>query len=82
MALAAVTIRKLPDEVLRAIRIRAAEHGRSTEAEIRDILQKAVLSSPKTGVGTEMHEWAMRELGGIDLNIERDRTPWRGVEFE
>ncbi|KPX79691.1 Plasmid stability protein StbC [Pseudomonas meliae] len=33
-----VNVRNLPDEVHRAIRIQAALHGRSTEAEIRDIL--------------------------------------------
>ncbi|MFX8641206.1 Arc family DNA-binding protein, partial [Acinetobacter baumannii] len=36
-----ITIRNGPDEVHRALRIRAASHGRSAEAEIRDILEKA-----------------------------------------
>ena len=37
----ALTIRNLPEETHRALRVHAAEHGRSTEAEIRDILEKA-----------------------------------------
>ncbi len=37
----ALTIRNLPEETHQALRVRAAEHGRSTEAEIRDILEKA-----------------------------------------
>jgi antitoxin FitA len=32
-----ITVRNVPDEVLRALRVRAAQHGRSVEAEIRDI---------------------------------------------
>jgi len=34
--MATVTVRNLPDEVHRALRVRAAMHGRSTEAEIRE----------------------------------------------
>jgi plasmid stability protein len=32
--MASVTVRNLSDEVHRALRVRAATHGRSTEAEI------------------------------------------------
>lgn len=35
--MATATVRKLPEEAHRALRIGAAEHGRSTEAEIRGI---------------------------------------------
>ncbi|MGP4693912.1 FitA-like ribbon-helix-helix domain-containing protein, partial [Agrobacterium cavarae] len=41
----AVTIRNLSDETHRALRARASYHGRSTEAEIRDILEAAVRPS-------------------------------------
>lgn len=34
-----ITIRNVPDEVHRALRVRAAQYGRSAEAEIRDILE-------------------------------------------
>ena len=40
--MAAVTIRNLPDETLRALKKRAEQCGRSTEAEMRVILQNAV----------------------------------------
>lgn len=36
-----VTVRNVPDEVHRAIRVRAAQHGRSIKAEMRDILESA-----------------------------------------
>ncbi|MGW6336181.1 FitA-like ribbon-helix-helix domain-containing protein [Nocardia rhamnosiphila] len=32
------TVRDLPDDVREALRVRAAQHGRSTEAEVRAIL--------------------------------------------
>lgn len=36
--MAMLTVRNLPDKVHRALRVRAARHGRSTEAEVRAIL--------------------------------------------
>lgn len=40
--MAAVTIRNLSEEPHRVPKIRAAQHSRSTEAEIRAILEQAV----------------------------------------
>jgi plasmid stability protein len=40
--MAVITVRSLPEETHRALRLRAALHGRSTEAEIRLILEEAV----------------------------------------
>ena len=39
--MASVTVRNLPDETHRALRVRAATHGRSTEPKIRAILESA-----------------------------------------
>jgi len=36
--MAVLTVRNLPDEVHRSLRVRAARNGRSTEAEVRAIL--------------------------------------------
>lgn len=47
-----VTIRKLPEEVYRAIRMRAARHGRSMEAELREILASAVKPEGRIGLGS------------------------------
>ena len=44
--MASITIRNVPDEVHRAIRVRAAMHGRSAEAEHRAILATA-LTQPR-----------------------------------
>jgi len=40
--MATLTVRNLPDDVQRALRLRAAEHGRSAEGEVRAILAEAV----------------------------------------
>ncbi len=37
--MAILTVRNVPDEVHRALRVRAAMHGRSIEAEVREILE-------------------------------------------
>jgi plasmid stability protein len=50
--MASVTVRNVPDEVHRAIRVRAARHGRSIEAEMRDILESAVKSQDRVKRGS------------------------------
>jgi len=50
--MAAVTVRNIPTEVHHALRIRAAHNGRSTEAEIRHILENAVRPPERIKLGT------------------------------
>jgi plasmid stability protein len=54
--MASITIRNVPDEVHRAIRVRAATHGRSTEAEIRDILEEAAKPEGRVKLGSLLSE--------------------------
>ena len=75
----AVAIRNLSEETHRSLKLRAARHGRSTEAEIRAILENAV--RPKFGLGTALAAIG-RELGGVELDITRDTTPVKIVSFE
>ncbi|OYW38084.1 MAG: plasmid stability protein [Hydrogenophilales bacterium 12-61-10] len=77
----AITVRNVPDEVHRALRVRAATHGRSTEAEIRNILETAVKPEGRIKLGSLLADIG-RELGGIDLKIERDKTPAEPLGFE
>ena len=79
--MASVTVRNLPDETHRALRVRAATHGRRTEAEIRAILENAVHPEGRIKLGTLLAEIG-REVGGIDLKIERDKTPAEPMSFE
>ena len=41
--MATLTVRNLDDDVVRRLRIRAAEHGRSAEAEHRALLREALV---------------------------------------
>ncbi|MGU7778958.1 FitA-like ribbon-helix-helix domain-containing protein [Burkholderia sp. PU8-34] len=76
-----ITVRNLPDEVHRALRIRAAKHGRSTEAEVRDILEQAVRPEGRIKLGTLLAEIG-REAGGVELDVQRDKTPTEPMSFE
>jgi plasmid stability protein len=77
-----LTVRNLPDETHRALRVRAAQHGRSAEAEVRAILEEAVRPAERLKIGTELHRIA-QEIGGMDdLNISRQRREIQGADFE
>jgi plasmid stability protein len=76
-----ITVRNVPDEVHRALRVRAAMHGRSAEAEIRFILENAVRPEGRIKLGSLLTEIG-REAGGVDLDIERDKTPGEPMSFE
>lgn len=81
----AVTIRNLSDETHRALRVRAAHHGRSTEAEIRDILEAAVRPSQRVKLGSLLVEIGREaDLSESDVEAlqERDRTPVEPMTFE
>lgn len=72
--MASITVRNIKEEIHRALRVKAATHGRGTEAEIRIILENAVRSSGLIKLGSLLAEIG-REVGGVDLEIERDKTP-------
>jgi antitoxin FitA len=77
-----LTIRNLSEEIHRALRVRAARHGRSTEAEVRVILQETVLPAARLKIGSEIHRIA-QEVGGMDeLEIGRERSEIQGADFE
>lgn len=85
--MANVTVRNLPDAVHRALRVRAAHHGRSTEAEIRDILEAAVRPAERLRLGSMLVSIA-RDAGGLSdteaasFNGLLDRTPAEPPSFE
>lgn len=80
---AAVTIRNLPETTHRALKQRAARHGRSTEAEIRAILEDAVRPPGRARLGTLLAEIGRRAgLEDDGLLFERDKTPAEPIRFE
>jgi plasmid stability protein len=76
----AVTIRNLPEETHRALKVRAAQHGRSTEAEIREIIENAVRPPERVKLGSLLAAIG-QEFGGVELDIARDKTPVGTVDF-
>jgi plasmid stability protein len=78
--MSAITIRNIPDETHRALKQRAAQNGRSTEAEIRDILEQAVRPNERMKIGSELAAFG-RKLGGIELDIKRDQNPIEPADF-
>lgn len=76
-----VTIRNLPEETHRALRVRAAQHGRSAEAEIRAILENAVRPEGRIRLGSLLADIG-QEAGGVELDITRDKTPSEPVSLE
>lgn len=81
-----VTVRNLPDEIHRAIRVRAAQHGRSIEAEMRDILESAVKPQGRVKLGSMLAEIGrtvqLTEEEFAAFENVRDKTPARAVSFE
>jgi len=81
-----VTIRNVPDEVHRAIRLRAAQHGRSTEAEIREILQATIKPQNRVKLGSVLFEIGRKVNLSEDefaiFETLRDRTQARAARFE
>lgn len=67
--MAAVTIRNLSDETHRALKLRAARHGRSTEAEMRAILDEAARPEGRVRLGSAMAERS-RRIGLTNEDVE------------
>ena len=77
----AITIRKLPDGAKQRLRMRAAAHGRSMEAEAREILVDALSNTSRADLSwiEQLIEIGDR-MGGVDLETPEDQ-PARVAEF-
>jgi plasmid stability protein len=62
-----LTIRQLNERTHARLRRRAAEHGRSVEAEVRAILNAAV-NLPEQNLLLSLHA-SLDEVGGVDLKV-------------
>jgi len=84
--MAILTVRNVPDEVHRALRVRAAQHGRSTEAEVREILAAAVKPSSRVRMGDALAAIG-RKVGltnedfAVFENV-RDKAPAKPLSFD
>ena len=88
--MAAVTIRNLPDETHRAIKVRAAQNYRSAEAEMRAILEGAVMPDGRLRLGNASWEIGRKygvtnaDVDALNLSIEmvRDKRPAEPMRFD
>lgn len=75
-----LTIRNIPISVQRAIKARAQRNGRSTEAEVREILRQAAEPSERLRIGDELA--ALGEaFGGIELDLRRSKKLLKAASF-
>jgi plasmid stability protein len=84
--MAMLTVRNLPDEVHRALRVRAAQHGQSMEAEVRAILESAISPQGRVKLGSLLADMGRQALLSHDefavFEQLRDKSPARPVNFE
>jgi len=81
-----IIVRNLSEETHRALKVRAAAHRQSTEAEVREILDQAVRPPERLKIGSELAALG-RKFGGVRLppnsrKVRRDTTPTSAAEFE
>jgi plasmid stability protein len=85
-SMAMITVRNLPDEVHRALRVRAAQNGHSTEAEVREILAVAVKPESRILLGDALaalsHKIGLTNEDIEVLQLVRDKTPAEPLSFE
>lgn len=84
--MAMLTVRNLPDDVHRALRVRAAQHGHSTEAEVREILASAVKPETRVRLGDALSALG-RKIGLTNEDFEvfdrvKDKTPAEPLRFD
>ncbi|MFW5420805.1 toxin-antitoxin system [Nocardiopsis sp. CNT-189] len=65
----------------RRLRIRAAQHGRSIEAEIRHILEEAVRETGESEGPFSTLLDRFGELGGVDIEPPQRSEPPRSPDF-
>ncbi|HEY6798554.1 MAG TPA: Arc family DNA-binding protein [Kineosporiaceae bacterium] len=76
-----MSIRDLDDSVREKLRMRAARHGRSMEAEMRAILTAAVTDEQtRPGLFTALAA-RFSQLGGVDLDPPSRSSRPRAAEF-
>lgn len=76
-----LTVRKLDDDVKARLRIRAAQHGRSMEAEARAILRESLAPSQPRGLGNRIHA-RLVGLGLDDIEFPPRTELARQVDFD
>jgi plasmid stability protein len=76
--MAQLIVRNIDESVVRALKLRAAQKGRSAEAEHRELLRTALLGHP-----TKSFKEVLRSMPpvGTDADFERSRSRVRRVKL-
>ena len=80
--MATLTIRGIDDELRDRLKVRAARHSRSMEAEVREIIAVALASgtSAEQGLGSRISQ-RFAAIGGVDVEpVVRTEQPRSGLE--
>jgi antitoxin FitA len=84
--MAMLTLRNIPDELHRALRARAALHGKSMEAEVRGILESAVSPEGRLKLGSLLADMGRRaKLADEEFTVFEQvlsKAPGHPVSFE
>jgi plasmid stability protein len=78
--MATLNIRNLPEEVHRRLRVRAAEHGRSMEAEARAILAAAFTDEESPGSAKRSTAAKVRDLQAFIAKLYGGNKPTNLVD--
>lgn len=84
--MAMMTVRNIPDEIHNALKVRAKLHNRSTEAEVRAILEEAIRPESRICMGDALASLG-RKIGLTNDDFAvfeqvRDKAPAEPVRFE
>ncbi|MDT8893896.1 Arc family DNA-binding protein [Halomonas sp. I1] len=81
-----MTVRNIPDDVHKALKARAKRHHRSAEAEMRAILEEAVLPRSRLRMGDALSALGRKSgLSNDDIDaieLERSKTPAEPMGLE
>lgn len=76
--MAQLIVRNIDEELVEALKKRAAEHGRSAEAEHRELLRASLLNRPTR----DLKQHLLQIPGvGVDADFEVRRSPTRRVDL-
>lgn len=77
--MATFIIRNLPDEIHRALKRRAFDHGRSLEAEVRAIIESKIQDFDSMGLGSRLGNLG-KNLQGYHFDIALSSAPKKMVK--
>lgn len=81
--MAQLLVRQLDEDVKSALQRRARAHGRSTEAEVREILRRAVRSDEGAPVRLGTSIAKLFRYAGVDADVPEIRGhPVRAADFQ